>query len=60
MNAEIGTEAAQFPEKKYINAIFVAVCVPFSVPSISLDLPRSFIFRSILLLSLAPWHSLYL
>jgi hypothetical protein len=25
MNVEIGTEAAQFPEKKYINWIFVAV-----------------------------------
>jgi hypothetical protein len=26
MNVEIGTEAAQFSEKKYINGIFVAVC----------------------------------
>ncbi len=26
MNVEIGTEAAQFPEKEYINGIFVAVC----------------------------------
>jgi hypothetical protein len=26
MNMEIGTEAAQFPEKEYINAIAVAVC----------------------------------
>jgi hypothetical protein len=25
MNVEIGTEAAQFPEKAYINEIFVAV-----------------------------------
>ncbi len=25
MNVETGTEAAQFPEKKYINGIFVAV-----------------------------------
>jgi hypothetical protein len=26
MNAETGTEAAQFPKKKYIDGIFVAVC----------------------------------
>jgi hypothetical protein len=26
MNLEIGTEVEQFPEKKYINEIFVAVC----------------------------------
>jgi hypothetical protein len=25
MNVEIGIEAAQFPEKKYINGIFLAV-----------------------------------
>jgi hypothetical protein len=25
MNVEIGTEAAQFPEKEYINEIFVSV-----------------------------------
>ncbi len=25
MNVEIGTEAAQFPEKEYINGIFVTV-----------------------------------
>ncbi len=27
MNVEIGTEAAQFPEKEYINGIFLAVRV---------------------------------
>jgi hypothetical protein len=27
MNVEIGTEAAQFPEKEYMNGIFVAVFV---------------------------------
>jgi hypothetical protein len=27
MNVEIGTEATQFPEKEYINRIFVAVHV---------------------------------
>jgi len=26
MIVEIGTEAAQFPKKEYINGIFVAVC----------------------------------
>jgi hypothetical protein len=25
MNVEVGTEAAQFPEKEYINGIFLAV-----------------------------------
>ena len=25
MNVEIGTEAAQFPEKEYVNVIFFAV-----------------------------------
>jgi hypothetical protein len=25
MNVEIGTEAAQFPEKEYLNGIFLAV-----------------------------------
>jgi hypothetical protein len=27
MNVEIGTEAAQFPEKKYIDGIFLAVWI---------------------------------
>ncbi len=27
MNVEIGAEAAQFPEKEYINGIAVAVCL---------------------------------
>jgi hypothetical protein len=26
MNVEMGTEAVQFPEKEYINGIFVVVC----------------------------------
>ncbi len=26
MNVDLGTEAAQFPEKEYINGIFLAVC----------------------------------
>ncbi len=28
MNVEIGTEAAQFPEKEYLNGISFAVCRP--------------------------------
>ncbi len=31
MNVEIGTEAAQLPEKEYINGIFVAVWVSFNI-----------------------------
>ena len=31
MNVEIGTEAAQFPEKGYINGIFIAVCTLYTV-----------------------------
>jgi hypothetical protein len=31
MNVEIGTEAAHFPEKKYINGIFLAV-YPTNIP----------------------------
>jgi hypothetical protein len=30
MNVEIGAEAAQFPEKEYINGVFIAVCVQCS------------------------------
>ncbi len=30
MNVEIGTAAAQFPEKEYINGIFLAVYVLYS------------------------------
>jgi hypothetical protein len=31
MNVEIGTEAAQFPEKEYINGIFLAVYISAAV-----------------------------
>ncbi len=31
MNVEIGTETAQFPEKEYINGIFVAVRLIFQL-----------------------------
>jgi hypothetical protein len=30
MNVEIGTDAAQFPEKEYKNGIFVAVQAPLA------------------------------
>ncbi len=33
MNVEIGTEAAQFPEKEYMNGIFVSVPLPHPPPS---------------------------
>jgi hypothetical protein len=36
MNKEIGTEAAQFPEKKYINGIFLAVQSAASPVSLNL------------------------
>jgi hypothetical protein len=37
MNVEIGTEAAQFPEKEYINGIFAAVQDrPMYDPSLSI------------------------
>ncbi len=34
MNVEIGTEATQFPEKEYINGIFVAVRKQISCESL--------------------------
>ncbi len=37
MNVEIGTEAAQFPEKEYINGISFAVCRPKNSPKWSLS-----------------------
>jgi hypothetical protein len=37
MNVEIGTEAAQFPEKEYINGIFFAVSVHGEVGIDKLD-----------------------
>ncbi len=42
MNVEIRTEVAQFPEKEYINGIFVAVrpSLPSSIP-LSLLFPLS-------------------
>jgi hypothetical protein len=31
MNVKIGTEAVQFPEKEYINGIFLAVNRPWNI-----------------------------
>ncbi len=40
MNVEIGAAAAQFPEKKYINGIAVAVYLPAcSLPAFCLYIP---------------------
>jgi hypothetical protein len=39
MNVEIGTEAAQFPEKEYINGIFLAV---YTLNIFLLEEPRLF------------------
>ncbi len=36
MNVEIGTEASQFPEKEYINGIFVAVQLPYNRRTVKL------------------------
>jgi hypothetical protein len=35
MNVELGTEAAEFPEKEYINGILVAVCYRLPLLQIS-------------------------
>jgi hypothetical protein len=42
MNVEIWTEAAQFPEMKYVNGIFVAVCTKISRVSYLLILRQIF------------------
>ncbi len=36
MNVEIGTEAVQFPEKEYLNGIFVAVYLRCQIVSLIL------------------------
>jgi hypothetical protein len=39
MNVKIGTEAAQFPDKEYINGIFVAVQVNrLKIPTLDREL----------------------
>jgi hypothetical protein len=47
MNVEIGTEAAQFTEKKYINGIFLAVYVMDSKQEYKIIKQESFILRQI-------------
>ncbi len=45
MNVEIGTEAAQFPEKEYITGIFLAVHLKVLTRSCLFSLPSRY-FRS--------------
>jgi hypothetical protein len=45
MNVEIGTEAAQFTEKEYINGIFLAVYVMDSKQEYKIIKQESFILR---------------
>ncbi len=40
MNVEIGTVAAKFPEKEYINGIFLAVCLMLSQPKSAMAAPQ--------------------
>ncbi len=42
MNAEIGTESVQFPEKEYINEIFFAVRVTKSNTELAFSSPEPF------------------
>jgi hypothetical protein len=44
MNVEIRTEAAQFPEKEYINVIFVAV---YTVRAKGMKTSEKFSFESV-------------
>jgi hypothetical protein len=63
MNVEIGTEAAQFPEKKYINGIAVAVlflCTPTFFPFLLHFFPVLFILFRTLCLELGYFfHSVF-
>jgi hypothetical protein len=43
MNVEIGAESTQFPEKEYINRIFVAVCSSESLSVKTKILPPIFL-----------------
>ncbi len=55
MNLEIGTEAAQFPEKEYINGSFLAMPISFYGQCGSIPL-RSLIFSSFCVADIA-WLS---
>jgi hypothetical protein len=39
MNVKIGTEAVPFPEKEYVNGIFVAVCIAQTFFALGHSLP---------------------
>ncbi len=59
MNVEIGTEAAQFPEKENINGIFVAVStIHTSIPKVLLKVPKCEILMSWISMIFLSW-SLY-
>ncbi len=51
MNVEIGTEAAQLPEKEYTNGIFVVVCV--SATLTLLNFPHRYLLLSSFFCSLS-------
>jgi hypothetical protein len=48
MNVEIGTEATQFPEKEYINGIFLAVYSMCTVQILDKDEGRKIFFSFLL------------
>jgi hypothetical protein len=62
-NVEIGTEAAQFPEKEYINGVFVAVHfeVKFTfLVSVYIAVNRSKMFSSLFVLRKKERKNIYL
>jgi hypothetical protein len=73
MNVEIGTEAAQFPEKEYINGIFLAVqlgnwavggggvCLPllfYSWIMFKCSMTTSTFFSLSVVYSMGQWHEI--
>jgi hypothetical protein len=49
MNVEIRTEAAQFPEKEYINGIFLAVwSLDLNIITLGLPIYSSSVYRNLM------------